>query len=164
MMKIRLILIAVAALTLSACAHYTQNSLHAIQEQCRLEMAAARTAVQLRDQGKTKQAMLQSLPPLHAESTRLLRQLYQIVDETYAYPDLNDVVYAMYRFEHCARQLQNQPLPEQLGKVMPQLQACQAHFGRDVSKQAVTCVRAVFPSRSNTQAMTQADSSRAAAH
>jgi hypothetical protein len=138
---------------LSACAH--RPTAHAIKSQCRLEMQAARTAVQLREQGKTKQAMLQSLPPLHPDSTRLLRQMYQIVEETYAYPSLNDIVYGVYRFEACARQLQLQLTPPPLQTVAPQLLACQNRFGRQVSKAAVTCVHDVFAKDSKSKTVTQ---------
>jgi len=65
--------IALAAMYLSACAHEPTNQ--EIQSQCRLEMEAGRTAVQMRKQGRTKQAMLQTLPPLHPDSSRLLRSM-----------------------------------------------------------------------------------------
>ena len=137
-----LFVIAITSL-LNACAY--GPTAHAIKSQCRLEMQAARTAVQLRDQGKSKQAMLQTLPPLHPDSTRLLRQMYQIVDEAYAFPALNDIVYGIYRFESCARQLQHRLAPPRLQQVAPQLLACQKQYGRQVSKAAVACVRGVFP-------------------
>jgi hypothetical protein len=143
MMKTNVVFVIVAALVLAACAERSQQTDHAIQEQCRLELEAARTALQLRDEGKTKQAMLQTLPPLTPTSTRLLQQLYQIVDEVYAYPDLNQIVYGTYRFEYCAHQQRHQPVPS-LQDSVAQLQVCQGQFGMSVSKQAVDCVRGVF--------------------
>lgn len=148
MMITKVSLIGMSLLALSACA--SGPTRHEIHAECRLEMDAARTAVQLRDKGKDKRAMLQTLPPLHPNSTRLLRQMYQIVDEAYAFPDLNEIVYGIYRYEHCARQLRHQREPSTFAVIHAQLQACQARFGRKVSKQAVACVRAVFPSPANT--------------
>lgn len=143
MMKIKFSLTALALLNLAACA--SGPTQHEIYYECRLEMDAARTAVQLRDKGKDKMMMLRTLPPLHKNSTRLLRQMYQIVDETYACPNLNDIVYGIYRYEYCARQLRHERVPVKLETVQPQLQACQARFARHVSKAAIDCVRAIFP-------------------
>ena len=106
-----------------------------------MDLEAARTAMRLRDQGKRQAELLQTLPPLTPESSRLLQQMYQIVEEVYAYPTLNQVIYPTYRFEYCARQLQHLPVPAQLAQIAPQLQACQNQFGNTVSAQAVACVR-----------------------
>jgi hypothetical protein len=133
------------AVVLAACAKQTQHSERSIQQDCRLELEAARTAVQLRDEGKSKQAMMQSLPPLTPNSTRLLQQMYHIVYEVYAFPNLNEIVYGAYRYDYCAHQLRQQPVPAQIQDIMPKLLACQTQFGMAVSKQAVDCVRAVFP-------------------
>jgi hypothetical protein len=154
-MMIKTLLIFTAGIALSACAHDPSN--RAIKTQCRLEMEAARTAVQLRKQGKTKRAILQSLPPLHADSTRLLHQMYQFVEDTYAFPDLGDGVYGIYRFEYCVRQLKHRGVPQQTQDVSPQLRACQAKYGSQVSRQAFSCVRAVFPPPVNAQASTSPD-------
>ena len=132
-----------AVLALGACAERQVATDHAIQQQCQLELEAARTAMQLRDSGKTKSALVQTLPPLTPSSTRLLKQMYHIVDEVYAYPDLNQIVYGTYRFEYCAHQLRHQPVLSLQNSIV-QLQACQAQFGMTVSKQAVDCVRTVF--------------------
>jgi hypothetical protein len=137
----------VAALALCACAKDTQISDHAIQQQCRMELEASRTAIQLRDEGKTRQAMLQTLPMLTPTSTRLLQQMYHIVDEVYAFPDLNQIVYGTYRYEYCARELRHQPVPLHFQKIYPRLQACQQQFNMTVSKPAVDCVRAAFPTQ-----------------
>ncbi len=142
MMKTNLLLVIVAGMSLSACAH--EPSTRAIRSQCRLEMEAARTAVQLREQGKTKQDMLQTLPPLYPDSTRLLRQMYQNIDDTYTYPKLNDTVYGIYRFEYCVRQLQHKPVPKQIQEVSSQLLVCQTQFDQQASKQIVKCIREIF--------------------
>lgn len=150
MTKTKRALVVIVALTLSACAHRPSNT-HAIQQQCRMEMEAARTAIHLRDEGKSKQDMLQTLPSLQPDSTRLLRQLYHIVDEIYADPDLNDIVYGIYRHEYCTRQLQYQSVPLRFENVMAQLQGCQAQYGRQVSQQAIACIRAAFPQQPDKQ-------------
>ena len=144
MMKTNLVIIAISVLSLSGCAERQHVSNNAIRQHCRLEMEAARTAIRLRDQGKSKQEMLQTLPPLHPDSTRLLQQMYHIVDEVYAFAGLNETVYATYRFDYCAHQLQRQAVPEKFQDVFPQLQACQAQFGMQVTKPAMACVRGVF--------------------
>jgi len=132
--------IVLATMCLSACAHDPTNQ--EIKSQCRLEMEAGRTAVQMREQGRTKQAMLQTLPPLHADSSRLLRSMYQSIDDTYTFPALNNTVYGIYRFEVCARQLLHQPAPPPLPDIAQQLVACQTKFGRQASPNIVRCVRA----------------------
>lgn len=145
MMQTKRAFVIVAALTLGACAEHPQLSDHAIQQECRLELAAARTAIHMRDEGKTRQAMLASLPPLTPNSSRLLQQLYHIVDEVYAYASLNEVVYGSYRYDYCVRQLQHQPVPAQFQDSVPRLQACQAQFGLQISQTALACVRESFP-------------------
>ena len=142
MTKIKSGLLALSILGLNACAH--DPSAKDIKAQCRLEMDAARTAVQLREQGKDKQSMLATLPPLYPDSTRPLRQLYRIVGEVYDGPQLNDVVFGIYHFEYCVRQLQHRPVPEHYTDIAPQLKNCQLQYDRHGSKQAVACVRNVF--------------------
>jgi len=151
-MKTDLLLVIVLVMTLSACAH--EPSTRAIRSQCRLEMEAARTAVQMREQGKTKQEMLQTLPPLHPDSTRLLRRMYQSIDDTYAYPALNDTVYGVYRFEFCVRQLQHKPIPKQFQEVSVQLLNCQKQSNRNAASQIVACVRNTFPIQTSNQQQT----------
>lgn len=149
MMKINTVLFIAAGIAVSGCAH--DPSVRAVRTQCRLEMEAARTAVQLREQGKSKQAILQSLPPLHADSTRLLRQMYQFVDDTFAFPELNDSVYGIYRFEYCVRQLQHRAVPRQLQEVSRQLLACQTQLDNQTPANAVSCVRRSFPAQPDKQ-------------
>lgn len=141
-MKTKFVLVGLIPLGLAACA--TGPTQHAIHAECRLEMDAARTAIQLRNKGKDKRTMLQTLPPLQHDSTRLLHQMYQVVDEAYTFTDLNDVIYGIYRYEYCARQLRHQRVPSKFETVYPQLRTCQAHFDRHATKQTVTCVRSVF--------------------
>jgi hypothetical protein len=136
---------------LAACASDSAHDPQAIHAECRLEMNAARTAVHLRDQGKTRQAMLNTLPPLDNDSSRLLRQMHAIVDESYRFPKLNDVVFAIYRYETCARQLQHQSSPA-LGSIYEKLLDCQARFGRQASHAAVACVRDSYPEHSRPSA------------
>jgi len=142
-MMIRYVLVVMALFTLAACA--SGPTRHEIHHECRLEMDAARTAVQLRNKGKDKMTMLRTLPPLQQNSTRLLQQMYRIVDETYAVPGLSDLVFGIYRYEVCVRQLRHLPVPTDINAVHSQLQSCQTRFHRQVSKKLVNCVRAVFP-------------------
>lgn len=139
-MKLRPAFLFLILCGLGACATDADNVTETVHTQCRLELDAARTAVHLRDRGKSKQDMLHSLPPLHTDSTRLLHQLYAIVDETYTFPKLNDVVFGIYHYDNCTRQLRVQAMPA-LESIYPKLLACQARFGRQVDKQAVSCVR-----------------------
>lgn len=131
---------------LGACASQSSPSARAINKQCTLEMETARTAIHLRDKGRDKDSMMQTLPPLKSDSTRLLQQMHVIVQETFAFPSLNDVVYPTYRFEYCVRQMQHKPVPTNLQAVAAQLLACQAQFGSQPSKPATECILASFPS------------------
>ena len=71
--------------------------------------------------------------------------MYHIVDEVYAFPGLNEVVYGAYRYGYCARQLQHQAVPQQFQDIVPQLQACQTQFDTQVSQPAMACVLGSFP-------------------
>jgi hypothetical protein len=148
-MKFKFFVFLISTALLNACAH--RPTVHTIKSECRTEMAAARTAVQLRDQGKSKQDVLATLPPLYPDSTRLLRTMYHIVDEVYVSPHLNALVYGIYRFEYCAHQLQDQTVPQHFDAIAPKLFVCQTQFAGDDSKALVACVRGVFPQTHNTQ-------------
>lgn len=141
---IRHVLIVMVLFALAGCT--SGPTRHEIHHECRLEMDAARTAVQLRNKGKDKMTMLRTLPPLQQDSSRLLQQMYQIVDETYAVPGLDDLVFGIYRYEVCARQLRHLPVPTDINTVHSQLLSCQTRFHRHASKKLVNCVRAIFPS------------------
>jgi hypothetical protein len=148
MMKNNSIILLIASMSLSACANRPVANTHAINKACSLEMVTARIAIHLRDKGKNKHAMLQTLPPLKPDSTRLLQQMHAIVLETYAVPSLNDVIYPTYRFEYCVRQLRKQPVPPNLQAVAKQLLNCQARFGTQPSQQATECIMACFARQS----------------
>jgi hypothetical protein len=116
------------------------NSAREINEECIVEMEAARTAIHLRDKGKTQQEMAATLPPLNKSSSRLLVQLHQIIEESYRYPALNEVIYPTYRFELCVRQLTNKPYPADIKMAFPTLMGCQQQYGRHASTAATQCV------------------------
>ena len=133
---------------LGACAH--QPTSREIHSQCRVEMAAARTAVQMREQGKHKQDLLRLLPPLYPDSTQLLHTMYQIADETYAATKLNEVVYGIYRYELCSRELQHLGVPPySFDAVSPGLLTCQSQYDKYDTKHLVACVRTLFPAKIN---------------
>lgn len=143
MMKIKQLGIILSGLSLCACAHTPSDN--EIKSQCRLEMEAARTAVQLREQGKTKQAMLETLPPLHSDSTRLLRVMYQSINDTYDFPNLNENVYGAYRLVYCIRRARHKNLPNKLSEVSEKLMRCQNSFGKTINGDLISCIRGVFP-------------------
>lgn len=111
-----------------------------INEECIIEMEAARTAIQLRDKGKTRDYMASTLPPLDKNSSRLLVQLHQIVDESFHYSELNEVIYPTYRFEMCVRQLTGKTYPRSIQNVHSKLMACQQQYGKQASTAATQCV------------------------
>jgi hypothetical protein len=126
---------------LGACASEERfNTARAINEECQVEMQAARTAVQLRDKGKTKADMQKQLPPIEPGSSRLLKSLYEIVTETYQFSSLNEVVYPTYRFELCMRQLQDKPYPASLAVIEQPLLNCQAQYALQRSEQSTACI------------------------
>jgi hypothetical protein len=149
MMKIVSCLVPVTCLFIvSACAtKKPYPSAKEINEECILEMEAARTAIRLRDKGKSQQEMAATLPPLNKDSTRLLVYLHQIVDESYRYPKLNEVIYPTYRFELCIRRLTNKPYPDDIERVYANLMECQQQYGNKASNTATRCVTAAFDPR-----------------
>jgi hypothetical protein len=126
---------------LSACAskeHF--STAKEINEECQVEMQAALTAVRLRNEGKPKSVLLAPLPAITEQSSRLLVNLHTIVDETYQYPALNEMIYPTYRFDLCLRALQQKPYPVSLAAVEPALLNCQRQFGLESSAQSTQCV------------------------
>ena len=147
------ILLATIAL-LGACAGQERfNSAREINEECQIEMQAARTAVRLRDQGKPKSLLQDQLPPIKEDSTRLLINLHAIVTETFHYSMLNQVVYPTYRYELCLRQLQNKPYPNALADIEQPLLHCQHQFALQSSKQSTECIQQAMD-LSSTQQLT----------
>ena len=146
---------------LYACASKERfNTANAINEECRLELEAARTAVRLRDQGKTQASLAEKLPAIQANSSRLLLTLHEIVTETYQYSALNEVIYPTYRFELCLRQLLHKPYPKSLASAEPGLLVCQRRYGTQSSQQSTECVQhamdqAITPSIISTRQTTQ---------
>lgn len=141
---------------LGACAH--QPTAREIHSQCRVEMAAARTAVQMREQGKHQQDLLRVLPPLYPDSSHLLHTMYQVADETYAAGELNEIVYGIYRYELCLRELRHQAIPPAFDAVSSGLQTCQSRFDKYDTKQLVACVRALFPATASPPLANEYDS------
>jgi len=103
-------------------------------------MQAALTAVRLRDKDTTKSMLLEKLSPLQKDSSRLLVNMYQIVDEVYSHSWLNESIYPTYRFELCQRQLLSKPYPLALVPVLPILKQCQLKYGIEASEQATECI------------------------
>jgi len=136
---------------LSACSsteHFTNAK--EINEECRIEMQAALTAIHLRDEGKPKATLLKPLPAIDDHSSRLLINMYAIADETYRYPDLNDVIYPTYRFTICQRALQQKPYPLTFAMIEPALLDCQQQYGRASSAQSTQCVTDAIDKFANT--------------
>ena len=134
-----------ACLLCSACSSTPFSTAREINEECQLEMAAARTAAQLRDEGKPRERLAEMLPPLQADSSRLLWQMHVILEESYTYPQLNAVTYATYRFEHCMRELQNKPAPKHMQEIYTALLNCQNQHGASASASGTQCIVAAFP-------------------
>ena len=130
-------------LLVSACAtRDIPNTAKEINEECGFEMQAARTAIRLRDKGKSKTHLQSQLPPLDKDSSRLLVNMYDITDEVYKYTQLNETIYAIYRFELCQRELLNKPRPPSMQAVLPDLLKCQQEFRIKSSVKSTQCVLA----------------------
>ena len=134
-----------ACLLFAACARAPFSTAQEINEECRLEMEAARTAVQLREQGKPQVQLAAMLPVLQADSSRLLWQMHVILEESFAYPEFNTVTYSTYRFQHCMLDLQHKPVPRHMREVRAGLLACQAEHGDKASVAGTQCIIAAFP-------------------
>lgn len=144
-MKSNITALIIIVMTITGCAKRPDSNSKAINEACTLEMEAARTAVILRDNGKSKTDMLHTMPPVTQDSTRLLLQMHAIVEEAYSFTQLNEVIYATYRFAYCARQLQYLPVPQHLQEIYPDLLACQQQYDKQATKPATQCVFDAFP-------------------
>jgi hypothetical protein len=140
-MKIKTSILVTAILVVSACTTTrTQQEAEAINIECGFEMQAARTAIRLRDKGTPKATLEAQLVPVSRDSSRLLIKMHEIANEAYQYTELNETVYATYRFELCQRELINKPMPGSLEQVMPQLMHCQDRFANQSSAQSTQCI------------------------
>ncbi len=140
MMKMIRLSLPFIILLISACANNPYDSPKEINEACRFEMQAALTAIKLRNKDKPKSNLLAKLTPLEKNSSRLLVNMYQIVDEVYSHVELNETIYPRYRFELCQRQLSYKSYPLTIEPVLPMLKRCQQQFGSDSPEQATTCI------------------------
>ncbi len=130
-------------LLVSACAtRDLPNTAKEINEECGFEMQAARTAIRLRDKGKSKTHLQSQLPPIDKNSLRLLIKMYEITDEVYEHTQLNETIYTTYRFELCQRELLHKPRPTSISTVLPKLMHCQQTFGDQTSVKSTNCVLA----------------------
>ena len=154
-MKVKACLIFLIVALNTACAtKQTTHSAKEINEECGFEMHAARTAIRLRDKGKSKTDLLSKLPPLEKNSSRLLQEMHEITNEVYRYPDLNQVVYSTYRFELCQRQMLRKPIPASIQVVLPLLLNCQQQFGNKSSVKSTNCILAAVKDTSNREPIT----------
>lgn len=134
--------------SLSACSNKKPfSTAREINQECMLEMQTAVTAIRLRDRGKSKQQLAKALPPLHKNSSRLLVYMHEILDETFQYQDLNEIIYPTYRFELCTRQLTNKSHPYNITKVYPALISCQQKFGQQASPEGTACIVESFKAK-----------------
>ena len=119
-----------------------------ITEECGFEMQAARTAIRLRDKGKTKTFLKSQLPPIDKNSLRLLLKMHEITDEVYEHTQLKETIYTTYRFELCQRELLNKPRPPSIQAVLPELLKCQQEFKQQSSVKSTNCILAGIESSS----------------
>ena len=139
-MKIHSVFLIGLFLFVSACANDPYDSPKEITEACNFELQAAFTAVKLRDKGKPKLMLLSKLGPLSKDSSRLLVNMYQIVDEIYTHNDLDTIIYPAYRYELCQRQLLFKPHPLTIKPVLPMLKQCQESKDTASAEQATECI------------------------
>lgn len=137
---------------LTGCARAERfNTAQEINDECRLEMQAASTAVHLRDKGKPKSFLLEALPPVNEQSSRLLINMHAIVAEVYQYKTLNEMIYPTYRHAICLRALQHKPIPPTLTAIETDLLICQQQFGLESNEHSTRCVSSVIDKYSNEQ-------------
>ena len=109
-----------------------------------MEKEAARTAVRLRNKGIASSQLRDKLAPLDKNSSRLLLNMHQIVDETYRHKWLNETVYSQYRQELCLRQLQHRYYPLTIEAVLKSLQSCQAKESAAPNESLHQCISNTF--------------------
>lgn len=137
----KLVFICCLTIALASCAAETKEiQSKTINEQCAIEMHAARTAIRLRDQKKPASQLRARLKPQTDSSSRLLNVMHEIVDEAYSFKQLNEITYAVYRFEICQRQLQKLTYPASLTPQIEELLICQSSYGTKSSEKHTRCV------------------------
>lgn len=141
MMTVKYLLVLLTLLLATGCAtDSASKKAKAINEECALEMQAARTAVRLQRAGKPASTLKSRLKPLGEGSSRLMVIMHEVVDEAYRFTDLNETTYAVYRFEICQRQLQKKNYPASITPQHEDLLACQEKFGNRSSAEHTRCV------------------------
>lgn len=120
--------------------------------QCSIEIQAAEAILRLRDQGQSKDFVLAPLPPrqttFKAKSAglqaRLAVQMYSIIDDLYANPDLKAGAYLSYRELACRQRNGGLKAPASLREVAVPVFACQEKYGNTASAQMRACLEEVF--------------------
>lgn len=86
---------------------------------------AAVAAVDFRDDGKPKEFLTKPLPPKGSSNNRTAREMHQVVDDVYAFPDLKSLTYFTYTRERFLQELQGKTAPVRFEQVSAQVLACQ---------------------------------------
>jgi hypothetical protein len=87
---------------------------------------AAAAAVGFRDEGKPKEFLTKALPEKSAQQNRTGREMHQIADDVYAFPEMKGLTYFTYTQERFSRELRGQSAPARFEQVAAPALACQA--------------------------------------
>lgn len=120
--------------------------------QCSIEAEAAANIIELRERGQSKDFALAPLPPRemvfkHKRGTlqaRLAVQMYSIVDDIYAHPDITAPTYLAYRAASCARRNAGHKVPRNFAEVALPMRGCQRKHGAAPSVALTECTGEVL--------------------
>lgn len=101
---------------------------------------AAVAAIGFRDEGKPKEFLTKALPEKSPANNRTAREMHQIADDVYGFPELRGLPYFVYTRERFARELRGEPGPSRFEEVAVPVLACQAIAKADEWLQLQACM------------------------
>lgn len=120
--------------------------------QCSIEAEAAASVIDLRERGQPKDFALAPLPPRemvfkHRRSTlqaRLAVQMYSIIEDVYAHPDITAPTYLAYRAVSCAHRNAGRKVPRSFDEVALPMRGCQTKHDASPSAELNQCAADVI--------------------
>lgn len=115
--------------------------------QCSIETEAAAAVIDLRDRGQTRAFVSAPLPPRESVfnskrgtlQARLAVQMYSIIDDVYAHPDLAAAPYLAYRMAACSQRNAGRKVPITVAAVSLPMAGCQEKHGKLPSSALSQC-------------------------
>ena len=116
--------------------------------QCSIETQAAAAILDLRDRGQPKSFVLAPLPAQEPAfndrkgslQARLVVQMHSIIEDVYAYPDVETATYVAYRMATCTERNAGRKVPLAFSEVALPMSGCQQKHGDQASAALTRCV------------------------